>query len=135
VEDKIARLGLRESFRLTGVRSDVPRLLLGAMDMMLFPSLWEGLPLAVVEAQAAGLPCVVSQAVPDEAAVVPTLLRRLPLSEGPGLWAQAVLVALCARPRLSRLEALDHLERGPFNIRASVSHLEEIYQEQLREAA
>jgi glycosyltransferase involved in cell wall biosynthesis len=135
VEGKIARLGMRERFRLTGVRSDVPRLLLGAMDLMLFPSLWEGLPLAVVEAQAAGLPCVVSQAVPDEAAVVPALLRRLPLTDGPGLWAQAVLAAVCTRPCLSRLEALDHLERGPFNIRASVSHLEEIYQQQLREAA
>ncbi len=93
VEAKIARLSLSGRFHLTGARPDVARLMLGAMDAMLFPSLWEGLPLAVVEAQAAGLPCVASQAVPEEAAVLPAGLRRLSLSERPDVWAQAVLAA------------------------------------------
>jgi glycosyltransferase involved in cell wall biosynthesis len=135
VEAKIARLGLNGRFRLPGARSDVARLMLGAMDLLLFPSLWEGLPLAVVEAQAAGLPCLVSQAVPEEAAVVPALLRRLPLGDGPGIWAQAVLNMVREGSRITRPEALDRLERSPFSIRHSVSRLEAIYQEQWVEVA
>ena len=49
----------------TGLRSDVDRLL-QAMDVFLFPSVYEGLPLSIIEAQAAGLPCLISDKVPDE---------------------------------------------------------------------
>jgi glycosyltransferase involved in cell wall biosynthesis len=135
IEAKIAHLGLTGRFRLTGVRSDVPRLMLGAMDAVLFPSLWEGLSLAVVEAQAAGLPCVVSRAVPEETALVPGLLRRLRLGDGPAVWAQAVLRAVREGPCIRRPEALDRLERSPFSIRSCAAQLEKIYEEQSREAA
>lgn len=55
-----------------------------------FPSLSEGLGLAAVEAQAAGMPCVFSDAVPEEAVVVPRLVKRLPLAAGAERWLEAV---------------------------------------------
>ena len=61
--------------------------MLGAMDVFLFPSLWEGLGLALVEAQAAGIPCVLSEHIPYEADVLLPLINRLPLSESVGKWA------------------------------------------------
>jgi len=70
IERQVAQAGLAERVIFAGIRPDVPRIMLGAMDLFLFPSLFEGLPLALVEAQAAGLPCVFSDVVSEEADVV-----------------------------------------------------------------
>lgn len=60
IQQKVSRMGLSGHFVFAGLRSDVPRLLTGAADVFLFPSKVEGLGQALVEAQAAGLPCVCS---------------------------------------------------------------------------
>jgi len=63
IEQQIAQADLTDRFILTGLRSDVERML-GAMDLFLFPSNWEGLPISVLEAEAAGLPVVASDIPP-----------------------------------------------------------------------
>ena len=60
IEKSVNEAGLRSHFVFAGVRDDVPRLL-AAMDLFLFPSLWEGFGIVVAEAQAAGIPCVTSK--------------------------------------------------------------------------
>jgi glycosyltransferase involved in cell wall biosynthesis len=57
------------------------------MDVFVFPSLWEGLPLVMIEAQAAGLRCIVSDAVTNEVIILPEQVQRLPLSAGAEKWA------------------------------------------------
>src|SRR4029077_19577320 len=84
LEAQFKRAGVRAIF--SGLRSDVPRLL-RAMDVFVFPSLYEGLPLAVVEAQAAGLPCMVSTEVTREVEAVPGSIRWLRLAAGAKGWA------------------------------------------------
>lgn len=74
------------SWRLLGKREDVPALL-QAFDCFMLTSLKEGLSIATIEAQSAGLPCLVSTGVPKEASAAPPLVRRLPLSAGPQAWA------------------------------------------------
>lgn len=95
LRDSIERLvqarGLMSHFIFTGTRSDVPALMQGVMDVFLFPSLFEGLGLAVVEAQAAGLPCFISAAVPHEAAVTAQLVRRFTADASAKEWAEAIL--------------------------------------------
>ena len=81
------RLLPAETYRFMGKRDDVPALL-QAFDSFVLPSCREGLSIAAIEAQAAGLPCVVSEGVPEEAVAVPSLVRRLPLSAGAGAWAR-----------------------------------------------
>jgi glycosyltransferase involved in cell wall biosynthesis len=120
-------MGLSGRCVFAGVRSDLPRLMMGAMDVVLFPSLWEGLGRALVEAQAAGLPCVASDVIPEEADVVRPLVRRLSLSEPASTWAEAVLAAAQDGPPLSQAEALGILEQSAFNIQRVVSELEELY--------
>lgn len=84
-------LGVSSFVRFMGRRSDVADWL-QAMDVFLFPSDHEGLPLSLIEAQAAGLPCVISDAVPKESGITP-ICRFLSLEEPLDEWAGAVLAA------------------------------------------
>ena len=65
IRQKVETLGLAESVIFAGLQKD-PAPFYSAMDVFAFPSLWEGLPLTLVEAQYAGLPCVVSENVTKE---------------------------------------------------------------------
>lgn len=88
-EEQAARLGLSESIVFAGIQRDTPGLY-SAMDCFLLPSLFEGFPVVLVEAQAAGLPCFVSSEVSPEAALTDSL-HFLPLSLGASGWADAIL--------------------------------------------
>ena len=111
------RAGIAPRIVFTGVRADVPDLMLAAMDVFVFPSRYEGLGLVLIEAQAAGLPCVISDVVPPEAAVLPDRVRRLALDAPIDAWAAAIQAAL----RLGRdAGAAARLERGPHAIDAAV---------------
>lgn len=88
---RVKREGLSDHVRFLGVRPDVPRLMMAAMDVFLFPSLYEGLGIVLLEAQAAGLLSVVSDVIPEEADVVKPLVIRLPLSQTPDFWAGRIL--------------------------------------------
>lgn len=126
VEQRAAALGIRRHVLFAGDRDDVPAIMGAAIDAFVFPSLHEGLGLVVVEAQAAGLPCLVSDRVPREADVVPGLIRRLPLEQGPAAWARHVL-EISAGPQVSRTAALAAVESSPFNITRSVEAMTRIY--------
>lgn len=127
VEEQATRLGIADRVIYAGSRTDVPRLLRGAMDVFLFPSLFEGLGLAFVEAQAAGLPCVISDVVPREADVVAPVIRRLPLAAPASAWAEAVLAAHSARRTVRPEEALAIMKRSPFDVQVSRQQLEHLY--------
>jgi len=85
---KIKALELEERVVLTGSRNDVPKLM-QAMDVFVFPSVWEGLPVTVVEAQATGLPCFISEKITTDVDVS-ELIKRLPIGD-PDLWVQALM--------------------------------------------
>lgn len=71
-----------------GVRQDIPRLL-QAGDIFIFPSLYEGFPGAVLEAEASGLNCVISDSITEEV-MVTDHIKALALSRGPDIWAKTV---------------------------------------------
>ena len=83
VRDRIRELGIERSVRMLGVRNDVNDLY-QAFDVLMFPSTYEGLGMAAIEAQTAGLPVIASDEVPREAAIVPGLTRFLPLTGNDG---------------------------------------------------
>ena len=88
----IKALGLEKSVILAGQRFDIPQLL-SAMDVFVFPSFYEGMPNTVIEAQAAGLPCVIADTITQEADIT-GLVTYLSLSETPEYWAQRALAAV-----------------------------------------
>jgi glycosyltransferase involved in cell wall biosynthesis len=91
IEQKVASYSLKSHFLFTGVRSDVPRLMKGAMDILVFPSLYEGLPITLLETQAACLKCVASDVITPEVAVIKGLVIRESLDSSPLHWAKRLL--------------------------------------------
>ena len=78
MKEKVASLGLTEDVLFLGYRTDVKDLLM-AMDVFLFPSLFEGFPVALVEAQSLGLPCIVSEKITPEVKIT-DLVNFLPIT-------------------------------------------------------
>ena len=120
IEEKVQALGLADKVLFLGVRSDVHRLL-QAMDVFVFPSLYEGLPVSLVEAQAAGLPCVISDRVPVESVLTDGVVQ-LPLGSAED-WAEQVLCAA----RRERKDTYDAICAAGFDIAQNAKWLEEFY--------
>jgi glycosyltransferase involved in cell wall biosynthesis len=96
------------------------------MDALLFPSLWEGLPLTVIEAQAAGLPNVISDEIADEAVLFPERVQRLSLSSSPEIWADETILMM----KLGKLDsraATHAIEKTDLTIERSLSRLMDLY--------
>lgn len=89
------RLGISDRVTFQDV-TDAPEVFYAAMDVFVLPSLFEGLPLAGIEAQCSGLPCLFSSDVTSEVAIS-DLARFLDVGEGPSAWARRI--AGLARPR------------------------------------
>ena len=110
-----------------GLRGDIPHVL-QAMDVFFFPSLFEGLGLALVEAQAVGLPCVISDSIPNVATVVPAQVTPLSTSESAERWADAVLDAAAQDRRQNHLEAWEAVSSSRFSMDYCIEQLVAVYQ-------
>lgn len=100
IEDKIKVLKLEDSVILAGLRYDVPDIL-QALDIFLFPSIYEGMPLSVVEAQATGLPCFVSSNVTSLVNIGKDVFQ-ISLSMGADKWSKTILNFKSDTNRLDR---------------------------------
>lgn len=89
LRNKATELGINSHVRFEGSVPNVPSYL-KAFDVFLFPSIYEGLGMAGVEAQAAGVPTLMSTNVPTLAHCT-DLAQSLPLSEGPDVWADKAI--------------------------------------------
>lgn len=122
VEAKAATGGLSSRVCFLGLRDDVARLMQG-FDLLAFPSLHEGIPLTLVEAQASGLPVLVSDKVSTEALVLPNC-ARMALTEPAEAWARRA----CQMARLGRVAGcVEALSAAGYEINVSAKRLQESY--------
>ena len=122
IEAQISQLNLQAHVTLMGLREDVHELL-QAMDVFLFPSLFEGLPVSLVEAQASGIQCVISDGIPAEAVLVPENVTVISLKESAEFWAQRIAsLDLSGRKDVSEI-----IIRKGYDIKENAKKLENKY--------
>lgn len=126
IEAIVSAEGLKENIRFTGVREDIPTIL-HSMDVFVFPSIYEGLGLVLLEAQASGVPCIVSEAIQPEADLHVGLFTRLSLSDHPSVWADKIIEKAGQKEQdLSKIKK--GFEYNGYSVKQAVKKLNKIYQ-------
>lgn len=113
---------LSENVIFLGIRSDIPELL-QAIDVILFPSLFEGLPVSIIESQAAGLPCVLSDTIDFETAITKNVefhSLNAPISE----WVNAIL----EKQNFQRSDTSQEIINAGYDVNHNTLYLLKIYE-------
>ncbi|QEA40057.1 glycosyltransferase family 1 protein [Pistricoccus aurantiacus] len=122
IEEKAEKLGISESIIFSGVRSDADRIY-SAMDLFVFPSLYEGFGSAVLEAQTSGLPCLISSNTPKDVIVLKNCYQ-LDLSLGIDHWVRS---AEAIDAFFDRSSASSEIEQAGYSVESEIKRLENIY--------
>lgn len=131
MKEKAHQLGIQESVIFLGKTTEVAKYY-QAMDLFVLPSLYEGLPVVLIEAQAAGLPCIVSDKVAKESDLTGNM-RFIPIEE-PGIWADTVIenVINCNDERNTRsIEWQKKIMDAGYDISSNANYMRELYQRYL----
>ena len=127
IEDLVKEKNLQEDIKFLGMRDDVYNIL-QAMDVFVFPSLYEGLPVTLIEAQSAGLPCIISNQVPLECKMS-DLIHVKSLQESESAWVDEIL-------KLSdykRTDTTPLVIQSGYDIRKNAEKLQKYYLKLYRE--
>ncbi len=127
IEIKAKNLNIADKVIFAGNRGDVPQIMQDAMDIFVMPSRYEGLPLTLMETQAAGLPSVISDIITDEADIIKSLITRISLKESAEFWAKEILNIVRKPKKISKEECLKIMKESPFNIQNSCKSLFKLY--------
>lgn len=121
LQNKIAELDLEKNVILTG---NVPNVgeFMSAMDVFAFPSLYEGMPLAMVEAQTNGLPCVISDRIPKDVHLT-DLVTAVSIEDPEGCWIEK----LCGAKRNNPTAYADKMREMGFDTKGMTNRIYELY--------
>lgn len=122
IEKKVEKLGLKDCVKFLGVRSDIPQIL-SASDVFLMPSIYEGLPVSLVEAQANSIHIVASDTISQEIKIT-DLVDMCSLENDAKYWAETVLKYKNGYERVDRTKEIS--EHG-YDIKQTSSFLENFY--------
>lgn len=129
LEGKLKRqaqiLGIEDKVLFPGVTSNVSKWLC-AMDVAVYPSLFEGFPIAVLEGEASGIPTVISNEISGEIDILGNLIQ-LSLKEDRGVWAKVILEAYEKSNIISREKCYQQVMEAGYDIKNTVKELEEFY--------
>lgn len=125
IKKKVVELGIEDKVSFVGVRSDVHKFY-SAMDMMLMPSLFEGLPFVVIEAQCAGLKTLLSTNITDEA-IITSICMSKSLEDSIYKWCDAI--EQLASVKVQREFYSKLIEEKKYDINYTANRLQEIYTE------
>ena len=119
---EVEDLGLKDTVIFFGIRQDIPEIM-SASDVFLLPSLYEGLPVVGVEAQASGLPCVFSDTITREADI--NEKNYFISNKDIQAWVEAI--RKCSLQKNNRMESADVISRKGYSLETIAKELQEIY--------
>lgn len=125
IEKKVKKLRLAKSVIFTGIRSDIPKLL-SSMDVFLFPSLFEGLPVSLIEAQASGIVSIISDNVSKEVKIT-NQIEFLSLKDSPVDWANK---AIKYDNNHKRINTYNQIKKAKYDIEQNAQEMENFYLEE-----
>ncbi|MBW8348396.1 glycosyltransferase family 1 protein [Bacillus sp. IITD106] len=123
IEKKVRDLQLGEKVKFLGVRRDIERILQG-VDIFVFPSIHEGLPVSLIEAQGAGLPCIISDRISKEVDLGMNLIEYAPLDNIKS-WIEKLNIAKSRK--IMRIKSSNFLASKGFEIRETAKKMENFY--------
>ena len=118
---KVKEYSIEDNVIFTGERSDVGKLL-SAMDYYVLPSIWEGLGMSLIEAQASGIRCICSNAIQNEA-IVTNLVKKCALESGAKVWAETIIKT----KNKERSNEYQHIKNSGYDIEDNVKILMNFY--------
>ena len=121
IQGKVKNLGLDKAVCFLGNRADMPNIY-QAFDVFLFPSFYEGLPVSLIEAQASGLPCVISDTISDQTRLT-TAYYPVSLKEKPEQWAAKLEKCMT----MSRTDTTAIIKNSGFDISNNAEWLVNFY--------
>lgn len=122
LSDLASKLEIADKVKFLGSRKDTPELLF-AMDILLFPSRYEGFPNVLLEAQTTGLPCIISNKITKEI-VVSRECKILSISESPNKWADEIHKNYF---NIDRETAYKNVETKGYSIKKEIAKIEKLY--------
>jgi len=125
IEAEVKNKGLEEHVKFLGVQTNIP-MYMRMFDVFVFPSLYEGLGMVLIEAQASGTPCVISDTIPDEADMGLGLLKKLNLKESPEAWCEAI-VSSRREERIPVETTISSILQKGYDLRTTVKELYSTY--------
>ena len=127
IKSAVETIGLGSCVDFLGIRKDIPQLL-QAFDIFLFPSIFEGLPVTMIEAQVSGLPIIASDSITKEVNVT-DLVTNVSLQKMPSEWANIIIQKVKNTKRYDRSEEI--VESG-YDIQANAKKLQDFYLQQIQ---
>lgn len=129
IESYVKDFGVEERVMFLGTSSDIASWM-SAADVFLFPSRYEGLGMVLIEAQASGLPCVVSNGVPKDVAIT-DLVQFCSLEDGLEIWCSAIAKAIGSQSHRLNIPGLSD---SGYEVKETCKDLMEIYRSVLRKS-
>ena len=118
-------LGIKENVYFLGIRKDIDKIL-NNLDIFIFPSIYEGLGLVMIEAQSAGIPCLVSEAIQKEADLDIGLVKQINLNDKRELWAKEAF-KLIENKNKNKKQILNAIKNKGYDLDNIINKLLEIY--------
>jgi glycosyltransferase EpsF len=125
IRKKVTSLGIEKDVYFFKKRQDIPRIM-NAFDVFILPSLYEGVPGVIVEAQAAALPCLISDSVTKDIDVGTGLLQYVPLNQSPSKWSESIEISL-QQKKIEKNVCWKLLFEKGYDVNSSVKKLINIY--------
>ncbi|MFJ7681464.1 glycosyltransferase family 1 protein [Peribacillus butanolivorans] len=126
IKKKVSKLGLGNSVKFLGLREDVNELMM-IFDVLLFPSIYEGLPVTIIEAQASGLPSVISNSITNEVDLKMGLVDFVSLNKTSEYWSKIVLT----KRNIERNMTISNLFELGYDTQITAKKLQDFYLAQI----